>query len=60
VYKAEQTCWKAFMNDEPEPVIVSLACAAGATNTTLASSALAARIPLILRIFLLDLSYFST
>ena len=48
------------MNDEPEPVMVSLACAAGATNAMLASSAPAARIPLILRIFLLDLSFLST
>jgi hypothetical protein len=48
------------MKDEPEPVIVSLAFAAGATNTMLASSALAARIPLILRIFLLELFSVST
>ena len=47
------------MNVEPDPVIVSFAYAAGATNTMLASSAVAARIPLILRIFLLDWSYFS-
>ena len=38
------------MYDAPEPVIVSLACAAGATTATLASSAAAAMIPLILRI----------
>jgi hypothetical protein len=39
------------MYEDPEPVIVSLAYAAGATRAMLATSALAARIPLIFRIF---------
>jgi hypothetical protein len=39
------------MYDEPEPVIVSLACAGVATRAMLATNALAARIALIFRIF---------
>jgi hypothetical protein len=39
------------MYEDPEPVIVSDAFAAGATRAMLATSALAARIPLIFRIY---------
>jgi hypothetical protein len=40
------------MNDEPDPVIVSPAAfAAGATRAMLATNAVAARIPLIFRIY---------
>jgi hypothetical protein len=39
------------MYEEPEPVIVSLAYAAGATTVMLATKAAAARIPLIFRIY---------
>jgi hypothetical protein len=39
------------MYEDPEPVIVSLAYAAGATRVMRATSALAARIPLIFRIY---------
>jgi hypothetical protein len=49
------------MLDDPDPVIVSFACAAGATKAMLAAaSALAARIPLIFRIFSPCFLLFST
>jgi hypothetical protein len=50
-YPAIQVCCIEFMYEDPEPVIVSLAYAAGATRVMLATSALAARIPLIFRIY---------
>jgi hypothetical protein len=47
------------MYEDPEPVIVSLAYAAGATRVMLATSALATRIPLIFRIYFSLVSTFS-